>query len=170
VGAAVLALSLSGCSLVGSSAQPVPTTTAPSALDALFPSYPATLTAANAKTGTVKAADAIQDLIASTDIVHVDDHSKLVAKTSTTGSFYGVERAITTSTGFDAIDQATAMEKLLVQAGWIERATNTSTATYTVQMTAATSSGTCALFLQADTTPGVAPVILLEVESPDLPK
>jgi hypothetical protein len=169
-GALVLSLSLAGCSLVGSSAKPAATSTVPSALDALVPSYPAKLTAAAAQSGTVKAANAIQGLIASSEIVHVDDQSKLVAATKSSGAFYGVERSVTTKTGFDTIDQAEAMEKLLVEAGWIERAQNTSTTAYTVQLTTFTSAGVSALLIEADATPGVAPVILIELESPDLPK
>jgi hypothetical protein len=168
--ALALGLSLTGCSLVGSSAPPQPKKTSQSALSALVPNYGGTLTATNAKSVTVKTADAIQALIATTDVVHVDDHSKLVAASSSTGAFYGVERAISTSKTFDAIDQAGAMDKLLVAAGWVSRASTTATTTYTVQLTTATSVGTSALFLEADTTLGATPVILIEIESPDLPK
>jgi hypothetical protein len=168
--ALAVALGLGGCSLVGSSPNPAATGTAPSALAALVPTYPAKLTAATAKSGSVKAADAIQALIASSEIVHVDDQSKLVAATKSTGAFYGVERAVTATTGFDTIDQGDAMEKLLVEAGWIERAENTSTTAYTVQLTTYTPAGVAALLIEADATPGAPPVILIELESPDLPK
>jgi hypothetical protein len=169
VGLAV-ALTLSGCTLVGSSPKPEPTKTSASALSALVPTYPAKLTAAAAKTGTVQAADAVQALIASTEIVHVDDQSKLVAATSSTGSFYGVERAVTTTKGLDVILRAQAMEKLLVQAGWVSRQTSTNTGGYSVALSTATAAGTSVLFLQADETPGAAQAILIELESPDLPK
>jgi hypothetical protein len=165
-----LALAVSGCGLVGTSPTPAPTSTLSTALDALVPSYPADYTAAVAKTNTVRAANAIQALIASTDIVHVDDRSTLVAATSTTGSYYGVERAITVTKGFDLILQAQAMEKLLVQAGWISRQTSTTTAGYSVALSTVTSDGPAVLLLQADETPGVSPAILIELESPDLPK
>lgn len=165
-----LAVSLCGCTPAGSSAKPQPTKTAASALSALVPVYPAKLTPATAKSATVKAADAIQSLIASTEIVHVDDQSKLVAATSSTGSFYGVERAITTTKGLDVILQAQAMEKLLVQAGWVSRQNDSNTAGYSVALSTATAAGTSVLFLQADETPGAAPAILIELESPDLPK
>ena len=168
--ALTVGLALGGCDLVGSSTPPTPTNTAASALDALVPSYPDPLSAAIAKKNTVRAADAIQALIASTEIVHVDDQSKLVAATSSTGSFYGVERAITTTTGFDAILQAQAMEKLLVQAGWISRNSTTNTAGYSVALTVATTAGASVLLLQADEAPGSPPAILIELESPDLPK
>jgi hypothetical protein len=161
---------LSGCTLVGSSANPQPANTLSSALDALVPTYPAKLTAAKAKTGTVKAADAIQALIASTDVLHVDDTSRAVAATKTTGAFYGVERAITTAKGLDVIEQGQAMEKLLVQAGWIERNMSTSTASFTVAMSTYTNAGASVLLLEADQTPGTPPAIVLEIESPDLAK
>ena len=165
-----LALTLGGCSLVGSSAKPAATNTVPSALDALVPTFPATLTPARAKSGSVSAIDAIQALIASSEIVHVDDQSKLVAATKSTGAFYGAERAVTTKSGFDTIDQGVAMEKLLVEAGWIERADNTSTTAYTAQLTTYTPAGVSALLIEADASPGVAPVLLIELESPDLPR
>ena len=94
--------------------------------------------------------------------------SRSSSPTKSTGAFYGVERAVSATTGFDAIDQGVAMEKLLVQAGWIERAENTSTTAYTVQLTTYTSAGVSALLIEADATPGAAPVILIELESPDL--
>ena len=169
-GALAVVFGLAGCSLVGSSPKPAATSTAPSALASLVPTYPAKLTTATAKSGSVAAADAIQALIATSEIVHVDDQSKLVAATTSTGAFYGVERAVTTQTGFDTIDQGVAMEKLLVEAGWIERAENTSTSAYSVQLTTYTSAGVAALLIQADATPGAPPVILIELESPDLPK
>jgi hypothetical protein len=118
----------------------------------------------------VKAADAVQALVANTEIVHVDDQSRLVSATASAGAFYGVERAVTTTKGFDVILQAQAMEKLLVQAGWVSRQTSSSTAGYSVALSTATAAGTSVLFLQADETPGAAPAILIELESPDLPK
>jgi hypothetical protein len=164
-------LTLGGCSLVGSSSStPKPTATRQSALAALVPVYPAHLTAAKAKSATVATADAIQALITSTEIIHVDDRSRAVAATASTGAFYGVERAVTTAKGLDVIEQAQAMEKLLVQAGWIERNTNTATASYTVAMSTYTNAGASVLLLEADETPGSPPAIVLEIESPDLPK
>ena len=168
--ALAIALALGGCGLVGSSANPTPTNTLSSALSALVPTYPAKLTAPVAKVNTVRAADAIQALIAETEIVHVDDQSKLVAATTGTGTFYGVARTVSTRAGFNTIAQGSAMEKLLVAAGWAERLTNTTTTGYTAQLTVSTSAGVSALVIHTDATPGVAPVILIELASPDLPK
>jgi hypothetical protein len=170
VAALAAALALAGCSLVGSSSSPQPTNTLSTALSALVPDYPAKLTAPVAKSETVRTANSIQALIAATDVVHVDDKSRAVAATKSTGAFYGVERAITTSSGFDVVEQGQAMEKLLVQAGWIERNTSTTTASYTVAMSTYTNAGASVLLLQADATPGAPPAIVIELESPDLPK
>jgi len=166
----ITSLALGGCGLVGSSATPQPTNTLSSALAALVPTYPAHLTAAEAKSETVRTADAIQALIASTNVLYVDDKSRAIAATKTTGAYYGVERAITTASGFDVVEQGQAMEKLLVQAGWIERNTSTTTASYTVAMSTYTNAGASVLLLEADATAGAPPAIVLELESPDLPK
>jgi hypothetical protein len=164
------ALALGGCSLVGSSSNPQPTNTLSGALTALVPTYPAKLTAAKAKSETVRTADAIQALIATTEVVHVDNHAELVAATKTTGAYYGIVRAITTTKGFSVIEQGQAMEKLLIQAGWIERQSNTTTTGYMVAMSTYTNAGASVLELVADETPGTPPGIELELESPDLPK
>ena len=164
------ALALGGCSLVGSSSNTPPANTVSSALSALVPTYPAKLTAATAKSETVRTADAIQALVATSDVVHVDNHDELVPATKSTGAYYGVERAISTTTGFDVIAQAQAMEKLLVQAGWIERDTSTNTTGYTVALSTYTNAGASVLQLEADETAGAAPVIAIVIESPDLPK
>jgi len=168
--ALTVALTVGGCSLVGSSATPKTTNTAASALSALVPTYSAPLDAATAKTGTVRTADAIQALIAQTEIVHVAGTSKLVAATKSAAAFYGVERTVSTTKGFDTIDQGNAMEKLLVEAGWTERLTSTTTTGYSAQLTVNTSYGTAALLLHTDQSPGVAPIVLIELASPDLPK
>ena len=174
IAAVALALTVSftvgGCGLVGSSAKPAPTSTLSSALGSLVPTYPAKLTTATARKNTVRAADAIQALIASTEIVHVDDQSKLVPASTSAGSFYGVERAITVKSGFDVILQAQAMEKLLVQAGWVSRQTSSNTAGYSVALSTSTAAGPSVLLLEADEAPGAAPALLIELESPDLPK
>ncbi len=155
---------------MGSSSAAKPANTLSSALAALVPSYPAKLTAAKAKSETTRTADAIQALIATTDVVHVDNHAELVPATKSTGAYYGIERAISTTAGFDVITQAQAMEKLLVQAGWIERDTTTDTTGYTVALSTYTSAGASVLQLEADETAGAAPVVAIVIESPDLPK
>ncbi len=62
------------------------------------------------------------------------------------------------------------MEKLLVQAGWIERETSTNTTGYTVALSTYTDAGASVLLLEADETAGAPPAIPSSIESPDLPK
>jgi hypothetical protein len=170
-GILAIAGSLGGCSLVGSSTpQPTSPSSKPSPLSDLVPAYPKDLTAATAKTVTVRTANAVQGLIAKTDIVTVDDKSELVAATAKAGSFYGVARGVATSSGFDPIAQATAMEKLLVLAGWTAREAKTTTARYAAVLTTATPGGVSVLELQAVARSTNTPaVVLISIESPDLP-
>jgi hypothetical protein len=162
-------LLLSGCSSVHSTPKPTPVH-ASSALSALLPVAPRTLTAATAKTETTKLADSIDSLIASTDIVYVDDHSQLISATKSAGSYYGILRTITVSTSLDPVQQATAMETLLVQAGWIKRDTTTATGRYLAAMSSS-SDGSKAWFLLlgGDSTVAEQPVITVQLASPDLP-
>jgi hypothetical protein len=173
-GAAVLiALALAGCTSSPSTPKSTPTATASasSALSALAPPYPAKLTEATAKSITVQTADAIQALVATTDVTNVDDDSRLVAATKTTPAYYGVARAVATTKGFDAIAQAEAMEKLLVLGGWTERDSKTTTARYSAVLTRDTVAGESVLGLQASAaTKTDPPVVLFTLESPDLPK
>jgi hypothetical protein len=133
------------------------------------PSYPKKLTAAIAKTETVRVADEVQSLIAKTDIVHVDDKSQLVAKTKTAGAFYGVIRAITLTKSFDAETQGSAMDKLLVTAGWTQRQDSDKSGVYAVLLSHADAAGTALLVLKADSSVPASPVITLQLVSPDLP-
>jgi hypothetical protein len=174
--ATVLAASigLGGCTTATSSTAPhaaTPTTapTKTSALTALVPTYPKKLTAAVAKTNTVAAADAIQDLIAKTDIVNVDDRSQAVAATKSAGAYYGVLRAITVSKGFDVATQGEAMDKLLVAAGWTQRQDTNKSGIYAVLLSSSNAAGTSLLLLKADSTVPATPVIQLQLISPDLP-
>lgn len=142
-----------------------------SPLSALAPSYPAKLTAASAKSVTVKTADAIQALISPTDIVNVDNESKLVPATKSTAAYYGVARAVATAKGLDPIQQAEAMEKLLALGGWTKRKSATTKTHYSVLMTRDTAAGTSVLGLQAVEVSKTSPaVVLITLESPDLPK
>lgn len=168
----VAALALGGCTAArptpDSSAVPAPATT--TALNALMPVYPAALTAANAKSMTVQTADSIQALVAKPAIRFVDDHSQLVAATSKTGSYYGVLRTISVDTSLDPLEQAEAMEKLLVAAGWIERDTANDKGKFLAAMSSS-SRGSRAWFLLlgGDSTNAKSPVVTVQVASPDLP-
>ena len=171
--AVAMAVALAGCGLVGSSSTlptPAPTSTQSTALTSLSPTYPKKLTEDAAKTETVRLADAIQGLIAGPDIVNVDNTSKLVAATKSTGAYWGVLRVVTTSKGFDAIAQATAMEKLLVAAGWSERQTTAPTDSYAALLSSTHNGEVSLLLLRADASAAASPVVLIQLESPDLPK
>lgn len=166
-------IALGGCGLVGSSsstATPAPQSSLSSALKPLTPNYPTKLTEAAAKTETVRLAGAIQGLIQGVDIVNVDNTSKLVAATKSAGAYWGVLRVVTTTDGFDAITQATAMEKLLASAGWVERQTSPASDSYAALMSSTDAGGVSLLLLRADTTPKAPPVVSIQLESPDLPK
>lgn len=168
-----VSLALGGCSLVGSSksAAPKSTSTIASALQGLQPAVPSKLTAATAKTATVNLANELDSLVASTDVVYVDDHSKLVAATPTAGSYYGVLRTISVSPGLDPVEQATAMEKLLVAAGWIERETDSPTSKYLAALSSSSDPSTAwFLLLGGDNSVPKQPVITVQLASPDIPK
>jgi hypothetical protein len=148
-----------------------PKPTAATALGALEPVFPAKLTPTTAKSETVRVADAIQGLIAKTDIVYVDDHSQLVAATKSTPSYYGVLRTVNVSPSLDPIEQATAMSKLLVAAGWIERKNQSATGSY-LDALSSDPDGNKSWFvlLGADSTAAKQPVVTIQLASPDLPK
>ena len=166
-----VAVALAGCTASGSGAStPKPTakSSVSSALRPLVPTYPKKLTNATAKKGTVAAADAIQALIASSDIVTVDNQSKLVPATKKDGAYYGVARGVATVSGFDPIAQAEAMEKLLVAAGWTERDAKATTARYSAVLTVDTAAGVSVLGLQALAKATNTPAtVLISIESPD---
>jgi hypothetical protein len=164
-------LALAGCTADTrpvATSTPTPKSSISTALTPLVPTYPKTLTETSSKKGTVAAADAIQALIASNEIVKVDDQSKFVPATKTDGAFYGVARGVATVTGFDPIAQAEAMEKLLVAAGWKARDAKTTTARYSAVLTVTTAAGVSVLGLQAlaqaENTPAT---VLITIESPD---
>jgi hypothetical protein len=161
---------LAGCTSATPHVKASATPSTQTALVPLLPNYPKKLTAANARTESVRIADQVQQLIASTDIVHIDDKSQLVAKTKTAGAYYGVIRAITLSPNFDSETQASAMAKLLVTAGWTQRQESNKSGVYAVALTADGPAGTAILLLKSDETSVKIPAISILLESPDLPK
>jgi hypothetical protein len=168
--AVAASLALAGCTGdAPASTTPSAAATKSSALSPLLPSYPKNLTAAQAKAETVRTADAVQALIAKTDIVNVDDKSRAVAKTKTAGAYYGVLRAITTSKGFDVQTQGTAMDKLLVAAGWTQRQDSDTAGVYAALLSSDSAGGTSLILLKADATVKASPVITIQLVSPDLP-
>ena len=96
--AVVVALALAGCS-AGVTPTPSPTSTASlsNALDSLRPVIPKRMTDATAKTATDNLAKQIDSLVASSDIVYIDNHEKVIKATKTTGATYAVIRTINVS-------------------------------------------------------------------------
>ena len=169
--ALALALSalLAGCGLVGSGATTTSSHSPTNALDPLKPVFPTKLTAATAKTETIRIADQIQDLVAGRDIVFVDRHEKLIAATKTAGSYYGVLRTVNVSGSLDPLAQAQAMAKLLETAGWIEREHADDKGKYLVALSSS-SDGAKAWFLLLGGDGGdKKPVVTIQLASPDLP-
>jgi hypothetical protein len=163
-------LALGGCT-----GSPAPTSTATpkpaktSALTGLLPSYPAKFTAASAKSETVAAADNIQALVAKTDILYVDDHAELVPATKSAASYYGVLRTINVAPALDPLEQAEAMERLLVAAGWTERDSANQKGKYLAALTSnPTGSRAWFLLVGGDSTKPKSPVVTIQLASPDL--
>ncbi|MDQ1571434.1 MAG: hypothetical protein QOF79_2108 [Actinomycetota bacterium] len=165
----IVAALLAGCGLVGSeSATKASHSAAANPLRALKPVYPKKLTAATAKTETIRIADQIQDLIAKTDIIYVDNHDEVVPATKTAGSYYGVLRTVNVSPSLDPGAQAEAMAKLLETAGWIERENANDTGKYLVALSSSSDSRAWFLLLGGDAG-DKKPVVTIQLASPDLP-
>ena len=170
---AALVATLAACSTVGSSGHstPKPTSSVSSALDSLQPVLPKKLTAATAKTATENLAKNIDSLVAGSDIVYIDNHEKLIAQTPTTGASYAVIRTINVSPSLDPIQQAEAMEKLLVAAGWKLEDSSSKTGEYLAAMSSSTDSSVAwFLLLGGDSTVAKQPVVTVQLASPDLPR
>ena len=170
-----VALGLGGCGLVGSGVHsgstPTHSASASNGLNSLQPLVPVTLTAASAQKATVNLAKQLESLVASTDIVHVDDHAQLVPATTSAASYYGDLRTITVSSKLDPNEQATAMEKLLVAAGWTLNDTTSATGRYLAALSSSVEpTRAWFLLLGGDSTVATSPVVTLQLASPDLPK
>ena len=165
---AAVSLALAGCT----ASDPAPVkSTASSALSSLQPVVPKKLTAASAKTATVNLANSIDTLISSPDIVYIDNHAQLVPATKSAASYYGVLRTITVNATLDPLQQAEAMEKLLVAAGWKEDQTTTDKGKYIAALSSDISNPEQSWFLLlgGDSTVAKQPVVTVQLASPDLP-
>ncbi|NEM91593.1 hypothetical protein [Galbitalea soli] len=178
--AGVAALLVAGLALVGCTAPTATPTTAPSAsanasaapvtaLGALHPVFPDPVSDTSVEKESTRVADAIQALIASPAVVHVDDHARLVPATSTNGRYYGILRTVTVDASLDPIAQTTAMAKLLVAAGWIERQTGSDTGKYLDALASGTdATRSWFVIVGADSTDSSSPVVTIQLASPDL--
>jgi hypothetical protein len=155
-----------------SAAPSAPATSGPAATHtptALTPVVPDPLTDASAATESVRLADAIQALIPAGDIVHVDDHTQLVDKAGS-APYFGIIRTITTTATTDAAATATAMAGSLVSSGWISREASHTDGTTLNALNSGTDAATSwFVIVGADTTDAKAPVITLQLASPDIP-
>lgn len=171
--AVAISLALVGCTAAspGKSAASTPKSTVSSALDALQPVMPKKFTEAAAKKTTDDLAKQIDSLVASTDTVYIDNHEKLIAATSTSAATYGVIRTINVSPSLDPLQQAEAMEKLLVAAGWKLEDSTSATGKYLAAMSSSTDpSKAWFLLLGGDSTVAKQPVVTVQLASPDIAK
>ena len=142
-----------------------------SALNSLQPVVPKTLTRASAKKATDDLAGQIDALVASTDTVYIDNHEKLVPATSSAAATYAVIRTINVSPSLDPLEQAEAMEKLLVAAGWKLEDSSTAKGKYLAAMSSSpAASRAWFLLLGGDSTVAKQPVVTVQLASPDIPK
>jgi hypothetical protein len=168
--AVVLTLALGGCGLVGAPPTPKPTSSTSGALDSLQPVVPKKLTAASAKSATDALAKNIDSLVAGADIVYIDNHEKLIPKTASAGETYAVIRTINVSTALDPIQQAEAMEKLLVAAGWKLEDHSSAKDKYLAAMSSSVDPSVAwFLLLGGDSSVPKQPVVTVQLASPDIP-
>jgi hypothetical protein len=132
---------------------------------------PKKFTEAAAKKTTDDLAKQIDSLVAGTDIVYIDNHEKLIPATSSSAATYGVIRTINVSPSLDPLQQAEAMEKLLVAAGWKLEDSTSATGKYLAAMSSsADPSEAWFLLLGGDSTVAKQPVVTVQLASPDIPK
>ncbi len=168
--AAGLVIALAGCT-AGGTPTPTPTSTASlsNALDSLRPVMPKRMTDATAKTATDNLAKQIDSLVASSDIVYIDNHEKIIKATKTTGATYAVIRTINVSPSLNPLQQAEAMEKLLAAAGWKLRDHSSAKGKYIAAMSSSSDPTTAwFLLLGGDSTVAKQPVVTVQLASPDI--
>lgn len=147
-----------------------PTPTASHTPTALTPIVPDPITDASAATESVRIADAIQALIPADAIVHVDDHTQLVDKGAGSQPYFGIIRTITTTATTDAAATATSMAASLESSGWISRESSTNAGSTLNALNSGTDAATSwFVIVGADTTDAKAPVITIQLASPDIP-
>jgi hypothetical protein len=169
--AAGIAMGTTGCTSTSASVGSSSASPSPVATDSpLYPVIPATLTADTATTETVRIADAIQRIVGPSAIVHVDDHSELVAATSTTGSYYGVLRTITLEPSANPLSLAAAVVKKLKAAGWVQRQASDTGGTSMITLSSdPTAAESWFVLIGGDSSVADQSVVTMQLLSPDLP-
>lgn len=150
-----------------SAPSPAPTATA-RPVASVVPKPPADRTAAALASESKRTADAIQSLVDPAAIVHVDDHSQVVAKTKGTGHYYGILRTITLAPATDATQLAQSMDATLLASGWLSRNTQEQGDIYLAGL-ASSKDDASSWFLVIggdDSTKG-QPVLSIQMASPD---
>lgn len=177
----LIALALTGCSggakatataspkVTGTTIPaPSPSVTAP-ADSPLRPVVPSTMSAATAEPETVRLADAIDALVA-TSTVYVDDHDQLVAATKSAGSYFGVLRTLTLATSVSPVTQANLIVTKLEEADWQPLQVTATSGVQVSTLASGTDAGTSwFVIISADPTTAGQPVVSISLASPDLP-
>ena len=163
-------LTVSGCT---DPAPPRPVATQAVPADpALTTVFPDNFTGDTAKTETVRVADAIVALLPATIVVNVDNVDKLVAATTTSGSYYGVLRIISLDPNNDPVAISKTMVQKLEASGWAIRQSSDSVTGVHLVTLSSNRKPNIAWLLQLSGDPRVTgqSVIQLQLVSPDLPR
>ena len=169
--AALLAalLTVSGCT-APEPPRPAATQAVP-ADPALKTVFPNDFTGETAKTETVRIADAIVALLPATIVVHVDNTDKLVAATTSSGSYYGVLRIISLDPNNDPVAISKTMVQKLEASGWTMRQSSDNVTGVHLVTLSSNRKPNISWLLQLSGDPRVSgqSVIQLQLVSPDLP-
>ena len=169
--AALLAavLTVSGCT-APEPPRPAATQAVP-ADPALTTVFPENFTGETAKTETVRIADAIVALLPATIVVHVDNTDKLVAATTSSGSYYGVLRIISLDPNNDPVAISKTMVQKIEASGWTVRQSSDDVTGVHLVTLSSNRKPNISWLLQLSGDPRVSgqSVIQLQLVSPDLP-
>ena len=165
----VLLLAVSGCTASPTLA-PGPTESVP-ADPALTSVFPDDLTAAVAKTETVRLADAIVALLPASIVVHVDNTDQLVPATASSRSYYGVLRIISLDPTNDPVAISKTMVQKIEASGWAQRESSDDPTGVHLVTLSSNRKPNISWLLQLSGDPRVSgqSVIQLQLVSPDLP-
>ena len=172
---ALTAASLAALLAVSGCTAPVPprpaATQAVPADPALTTVFPENFTGETAKTETVRIADAIVALLPATIVVHVDNTDKLVAATTSSGSYYGVLRIISLDPNNDPVAISKTMVQKLEASGWTMRQSSDNVTGVHLVTLSSNRKPNISWLLQLSGDPRVSgqSVIQLQLVSPDLP-
>ena len=162
-------LTVSGCT---APVPPRPTATQTVPADpALTTVFPTNFTGEAAGSETVRVANAIVALLPATIVVHVDNTDKLVAATTSSGSYYGVLRIISLDPNNDPVAISKTMVQKLEASGWTMRQSSDDVTGVHLVTLSSNRKPNISWLLQLSGDPRVSgqSVIQLQLVSPDLP-